>query len=159
MPPLLCKAAVAAAAPWSAPVRTLIVEDEYISRVLLLEVLAPLGTCDVATTGSEAVDLIGKAFAGGSCYDLICLDILIPEPDGQQVLKTLRDIEAERDIDGKRTTRVIMTTGLDDSRSILEAFTVGKCDAYLTKPVDGEKLRAQLRQMQLIGTTGTGRAG
>ncbi len=139
--------------------KTLIVEDEYISRILLLEVLSPLGTCDVATTGSEAIDLIKKAFAAGSCYELICLDIMIPEPDGQQVLKTVRDIEAEREINGKRSARVIMTTGLDDSRSILEAFTIGKCDAYLTKPIDGEKLRAQLRHMQLIGKSGAGRAG
>lgn len=135
--------------------KTLIVEDEYISRVLLLEILSPLGTCDIATTGSEAVDLIERAFADGSHYDLICLDIMIPKPDGQEVLKTIRSIEESKDIDGKRSAKVIMTTALDDSRNILEAFTIGKCDAYLTKPIDAEKLLAQLRHMQLIGRNGT----
>lgn len=139
--------------------KTLIVEDEYISRVLLLEILSPLGDCHVATTGLEAVDLIERAFDSDRRYDLVCLDIMIPELDGQQVLKTIRRIEEGRGISEKKATKVIMTTALDDSRNILEAFTVGKCDAYLTKPIDSGKLLAHLRNMQLVGRAGNGNAG
>ena len=141
-----------------APVKTLIIEDEYISRVLLLEILSPLGECHVAVTGPEAVALIERAFDSDERYDLVCLDIMIPGLDGQQVLKTIRRMEADRGVVGQGATKVIMTTALDDSRNILEAFTVGKCDAYLTKPIDSGKLLAHLRNMQLVGRPGVGNA-
>ena len=83
---------------------------------------------------------------------------MIPCLDGRQVLKTIRRMEADRGVVGQGATKVIMTTALDDSRNILEAFTVGKCDAYLTKPIDSGKLLAHLRNMQLVGRPGVGNA-
>jgi len=129
----------------------LIVEDEFISRTLLVEILKPYGVCHVATSGCEAVDVLDRAYAVNSHYDLVCLDIMIPDIDGQEVLKKLRHMEASRGIGGRQATRVIITTALNDSCNIIKAFLDGHCDAYLTKPIDSDKLLSHLRYMQLIG--------
>ena len=130
--------------------KILIVEDECISRTLLAEILSPYGVCDLASNGREAVEVIGMAYDGEQRYDLVCLDIRMPEMDGQEVLTKIRTMEEARGIDGIAATRVIMTTALDDSRSILEAFTQGRCDAYLTKPIARDRLLSHLRELQLL---------
>jgi len=130
--------------------RILIVEDEFISRTLLTEMLTIYGSCDVATNGKDAVNMLTQAFASGEQYDLVCLDIMMPEIDGQQVLTEIRKMEEEHNISGRNTTKVIMTTALDDSRNIMKAFTEGHCEAYLTKPIDKKKLINQLRDLNLI---------
>lgn len=131
--------------------KMLVVEDEFISRTLLVEILKPYGICHVATNGDEAVAVLDRAYAVNSHYDLVCLDIMMPDIDGQEILKKLRCMEASRGIGGRQATRVIITTALDDSRTIIEAFLHGRCDAYLTKPIDSDTLLSHLRYMQLIG--------
>jgi two-component system chemotaxis response regulator CheY len=131
-------------------VKILIVEDEFISRTLLTEILSPYGVCHVATNGREAVEVLDRAYEKNFRYDLVCLDIMMPEMDGQEVLAKIRSMEDARGIGGVAATKVIMTTALDDSRNILEAFTQGHCEAYLTKPIDKERLIAHLRELQLI---------
>jgi len=129
----------------------LIVEDEFISRTLLVEILKPYGVCHIATSGCEAVDVLDRVYASNDHYDLVCLDIMIPDIDGQEVLKKIRHMEASRGISGRQATRVIITTALEDSRNIVKAFLDGNCDAYLTKPIESDKLLSHLRFMQLIG--------
>ena len=130
--------------------KILIVEDEFISRTLLSEMLSEYGICHIATDGREAVEVLGRAYAVSEKYDLVCLDIMMPEMDGQEVLTEIRKMEQEHGISGENATKVIMTTALDDSKNIMKAFTEGHCEAYLTKPIEKEKLVSQLRDLKLI---------
>jgi len=130
--------------------RILIVEDEYISRVLLSEMLSVYGTCQLAINGVEAVEILERSFASDEQFDLVCLDIMMPEMDGQEVLCRIREMEKERDIHDMDATKVIMTTALDDSKNIMQAFAKGHCEAYLTKPLDRGKLLQHLKDMRLI---------
>ena len=43
-----------------------------------------------------------------------------------------------------------MTTALDDSKNIMQAFTKGRCEAYLTKPIDRVKLVQHLLDLKVI---------
>lgn len=132
----------------------LIVEDEFISRTLLREILAPFGQCSMAVNGEEAVDVLQESYEKDGCrYDLVCLDIMMPGKNGHEVLQELRRIEKKKGLTGKDTTKVLMVTALDDAKNIMEAFVVGKCEAYLTKPVSKTKLEEQLRHLHLIGPT------
>jgi two-component system, chemotaxis family, chemotaxis protein CheY len=130
--------------------RMLVVEDEYISRILLTEMLAEYGTCQVATDGKEAIEILERAFDSHERFDLVCLDIMMPELDGQEVLSHIRKMEEARNIGGRHATKVIMTTALDDSKNIMEAFTKGRCEAYLTKPIDKLKLLQHLLDLKLV---------
>lgn len=127
--------------------KILVAEDEYISRAILVEMLSPFGACDTAENGLEALEMVKKSF-DDKPYDLVCLDIMMPELDGQQVLQEIRGIEAERKIDNG--IKVIMTTALDDSGNIMRAFTQGACEGYLTKPIDKVKLIEQIQELGLI---------
>ncbi|MBU1567121.1 MAG: response regulator [Proteobacteria bacterium] len=131
--------------------KILIVEDEFISRTLLKEMLAPFGECHTAINGEDAVNILRHSYdKPDGRYDLVCLDIMMPGKNGHEVLKELRQIELEKGIDGANTTKVFMVTTLDDSKNIMEALIVGRCEAYLTKPVSRMKLEGQLRTLHLI---------
>ncbi len=129
----------------------LIVEDEFISRTLLKEMLTPFGDCHTAINGDDAVNVLRHSYAEpDSRYDLVCLDILMPGKNGHEVLKELRQIEMKKGINGVNTTKVFMVTALDDSKNIMEALIVGRCEAYLTKPVSRIRLEEQLRNLRLL---------
>ena len=67
--------------------RTLIVEDDFTSRLLLQTYLSRFGECHVAINGVEAVEAFRMSKKNGAGYDLICMDIMMPEMDGQTALR------------------------------------------------------------------------
>jgi two-component system chemotaxis response regulator CheY len=129
--------------------KALIVEDDFTSRILLQGILQPHGVCHVCVNGREAVQAFRTAIESKEPYDLVCLDIMMPEMDGQTALKEMRTLEAAAGIGGSGTAKVIMTTALDDKKNILGAFRE-QCDIYLVKPIDKEKLLESLRALNLI---------
>jgi len=132
-------------------IKILIVEDEFISRTLLKEMLSPFGDCDAVTNGREAVDTLQSSYgASEKRYDLICLDIMMPDMSGHEVLREIRRMELDQGIHGPDAAKVLMITALDDAKNIMEAMVSGRCGAYLTKPVSRARLEEQLRNLQLI---------
>lgn len=129
--------------------KILIVEDEYISRQIMQDLLARYGDCDTAVTGAEAVEAFEIALKEGKKYDLVCLDIMLPEMDGQTVLNRIRNIEENFGIRGLQGTKIIMTTALNDFKNINKAF-VSQCEAYLVKPIDPIKLKNTIKELGLI---------
>lgn len=129
--------------------KILIVEDDFMSRKLMLAYLSSLGECDVAANGREALEAYTGALDWAKPYNLICLDIMMPGMNGQEVLKHIRDIEEERGILPPEAAKVIMTTALKDSGNIMNAFK-SQCEAYLVKPIDREKL---MQQIKFLGLT------
>jgi len=133
--------------------KILIVEDEFISRTLLRGMLAPFGNCHVAVNGKEAIDVIGRSYEESATkYDLVCLDIMMPEMSGHEVLTEVRRIERLKGLEEGDTIKVLMVSSLDDSKNINEAFEVGRCQGYLTKPISRIKLQEQLSNLRLIDT-------
>lgn len=130
--------------------RTLIVEDDFTSRFLLQELLRGYGCCHVAVNGREAVEAVKAALRRGEPYDLICLDIMMPEVDGQQALREIRALEEGAGSASGYNVKIIMTTGLSDKVNVMQAFRE-QCDGYLVKPIDRRKLVDYLRQFGLIG--------
>lgn len=70
--------------------RILMAEDDFVSRVLLQNILSSYGDVDVTINGLEAVEAFSLAFDEGQPYDLVCLDIMMPEMDGLEALKEIR---------------------------------------------------------------------
>ena len=130
--------------------KTLIVEDDFLARALLSTLLSEYGICHIAINGREALEAIECAFEENDPYGLVCLDIMMPVMDGQEALLELRKMEVERGIKGLDATKVIMITAIDDSQNIVKAFRQGQCEAYLTKPLDRNKLIGHVRDLGLI---------
>jgi len=127
--------------------KILIVEDDFVSSKLLETILSSIGTCKVAENGNMAVDMIEKSLTEKSPYDLICLDIMLPELDGHDVLKRLREVEEQQE--KTEPANVIMITSLGDSENIKKSFG-GKAEAYLVKPIYKDKLIETIRRLGLI---------
>lgn len=128
--------------------KSLVVEDDFTSRLLLQELLKQYGEVHIAANGKEAVEAVEKVFSAGEPYDLICLDIMMPEMDGQEALKKIRELEEARGTMSTEGMKIVMTTALDDVKSVSSAYEK-LCDGYLVKPIDKEKLVAQLGELQL----------
>jgi len=129
--------------------KTLIVEDDFTSRLFLLELLKSFGPSHLAVNGREAVDALSLALEAGEPYDLICLDIMMPEMDGQEALRQIRAQEESRGILSSQGVKIVMTTALGDLKNVGAAYH-SLCDAYLTKPVQKTKLMDKLRELKLI---------
>ncbi len=129
--------------------KTLIVEDDFVSRRLLQVILSEYGQCDIAVNGREALTAFELAWQEESPYQLICLDIMMPEMDGQEVLKEIRTIERDLGVAWEDGVKIIMTTALSDQDNIKRAFHE-QCEAYLIKPIERRKLLDQLRELGLI---------
>jgi two-component system chemotaxis response regulator CheY len=127
--------------------RILIVEDEFTSRMQLKYFLEDHGHCDIAVNGREAIEAFRMANATDKTYDLVCLDIKLPEKSGHEVLAEIRRIEEGMDWDRKAI--VFMTTAASDIASVAKAYRE-LCDEYLTKPIRKEKLDATLLKHKLI---------
>lgn len=129
--------------------KTLIAEDDFVSRLLLQELLKKYGPVHMAFNGKEALDAVKLADESGEPYDLICLDIMMPEMDGQQALKEIRAMEEAKGLVMSRWVKIIMTTALAGKENVIEAIR-GKCDAFLVKPIQKTKLLEELRRLNLI---------
>jgi two-component system, chemotaxis family, chemotaxis protein CheY len=128
--------------------KTLIVEDDFTSRLLLQEILREYGASHVAVDGKEAVEAVRIALQADEPYDLICLDIMMPEMDGQQALKEIRALEKSKP-SMRKEAKIVMTTALTDMKNVYTALS-SMCDAYLTKPVHKAKLVQELRKLDLV---------
>lgn len=126
--------------------KVLIVEDDFASRKLIRKYMDFCEHCDVVVDGEEALEAFKYAFGAGDPYDLILLDIMLPKIDGQEVLRQIREIEAENNIHGLDGVKIVMVTALDDSKSILTAFK-SQCEGYVTKPLQEDKLQAVIREL------------
>jgi two-component system chemotaxis response regulator CheY len=129
--------------------RILIVEDDMASRLLLRKMLEPFGTCDVAVNGKEAVEAFRQAHESGQPYALVCLDIMMPEMDGQAALKAIRAQEEAKALSPSRLAKIVMTTALRDLDNVTNAYRE-LCDGYLVKPILRDKLVSLLKELDLL---------
>lgn len=113
----------------------LVVDDEQFNRDMLSRRLKREGyDTFTASGGREALTMI-KAL---NRIDMVLLDIMMPEMDGFETLKELRNQYSDHDLP------VIMLTAVGDSDSIVKALNMGASD-YVTKPVNLEVLKARMQ--------------
>jgi two-component system chemotaxis response regulator CheY len=129
------------------PLRMLIVEDEFLSRQLLQSYAAEYGSCDVAVDGVEAVRAVQLSYESGKPYDLVFMDIMLPNKDGQTALKEIRSYEEKRGVQGESTCKVIMVTALSDARTVMESFK-NQCEGFITKPYSKIKLDEAIQKLE-----------
>ena len=129
--------------------KTLIVEDEFTSRALLRELLKRFGVPKIAMNGRQGVEAVREALEAGTPFELICLDIMMPEMDGQEALRQIRTLETEAGIDPAKRAKVFMTTALADRDTVVESIK-SQCDYFMVKPIDGRALLDELRRFGLI---------
>lgn len=112
--------------------RILIVEDEpQLARLLQLELQFEKFESTIANNGREGLTIFQREH-----YDLVLLDVNLPEMDGFQVLESIRNTGS--------TTPVILLTAKDDIKDKVAGLNLGAND-YVTKPFEFEELLARIR--------------
>ena len=129
--------------------RFLIVEDDFTSRRMLQMFLAAHGECDVAVNGKEALAAFTIAQVERNPYTLICLDVMMPELNGMDVLREIRAREKQAGVPQHQEVKIVMTTSLDSPRDVVGAYYHGGCNGYLVKPVSRQALENLLLEYGL----------
>ena len=122
--------------------RILVVEDDADMRELFCTVLTDGGyRVFSAGDGAEALEVTGKEY-----IDLIVSDVMMPDMDGYELTKTLREAKCEMPI--------LIVTAKDQFEDVERGFRVG-CDDYMIKPVNVKELllrvEALLRRAKISG--------
>ena len=113
--------------------RILVVDDNKINRMVLVRGLTAQGhAVETAENGRQALDLLH-----GRAFDLVLLDILMPELDGYQTLELIKGDPSLRRIP------VIMISAVDEMDSVIRCIETGAAD-YLPKPFNAALLRARI---------------
>jgi len=129
--------------------RTLIAEDDFTSRNFLYKFLSRYGECDITIDGLETIEVFLMSLEEEKYYDLLCLDIMMPKVNGLEVLKTIRNLEKNHNIPKDKRIKIIMTTALNNSETVLDSYEKGS-EAYAVKPIDVEKFIEVLKNLELI---------
>jgi PAS domain S-box-containing protein len=131
-------------APVEKPARglsVLVAEDNEINALLMRSLLTRLGHhAVIATNGAEALESWLAAKSAGTPYDLVLMDVQMPELDGIETAKRIREYEAGEA--GRRTPILALTanTLVEDRYACFESGM----DGFLIKPLDREKLAEAL---------------
>jgi CheY-like chemotaxis protein len=116
--------------------KLLLAEDNKSNQMLISMVLRKSGaTVDIASNGREAIDKIHSAAGMDNPYDLILMDLLMPNLDGLETTRLLREEGFERPI----VALTARTSEADRERCLSNGF-----NAFLTKPLDRQSLISEI---------------
>jgi two-component system cell cycle response regulator CtrA len=112
--------------------RVLLVEDDSATAQSIQLMLKSEGyVCDTTDLGEDGLE-IGKLYD----YDIIVLDLMLPDIDGYEVVRRFREARVE--------TPILILSGLDEPDNKIKGLGIG-ADDYLTKPFDKRELIARVQ--------------
>ncbi len=140
--------------------KSMVVDDVALNCRMLKALLEPYGDCHMANDARTTVQLFQKAWKTSAPYNLICLDIQMPDIDGLKLLQVLRQMEEKMVIEEDRRARIMMVTGSDVQETHRKARALG-CDAVIVKPIHRDDLMKLVKEWKLVeGLAGAdGKAG
>ena len=113
----------------------LVVDDDPALLEQAEDILSPCYEVSLARSGRQAVDFLGR----GNGADLILLDILMPDMDGYETIRAIREQKFCEEIP------VVFLTSLTDSESEIQGLSSGAAD-FIVKPFDARVLLARIER-------------
>lgn len=127
--------------------KILVTEDDFASRNVLQLTLRDLGEVDLAVDGEEALAACSEAFRCGEPYDLILMDIMMPEKDGLEAAREIRQMERKNGIRPRDEAKILMVTAFSDVKTVFKAFNSSEVSGYLVKPFVPEDVLKKLAEL------------
>ena len=127
----------------------MIVEDNSTNSFLLEAFLSPFGPCTIVKNGKDAVKAVRVALEADQPYNLICMDVVMPQMDGHQAVRVIRALERTQGFHPNTRAKIIMTTALSDRGNVIQSARE-ECDAFVLKPVDTGRLMEYLKSFRLL---------
>lgn len=113
--------------------KALVAEGDFINRRVMQLFLASYGKCDVADNGRSALSMVEDAHRNNKPYALICMDSSLPELNGMELLRQIREFERQHALVGRDGARIMFLSVEAGKETILEAFR-SQCDGFMLKP-------------------------
>jgi two-component system chemotaxis response regulator CheY len=126
--------------------KILVVDDEPVSRRMLERIMQTFGDCSSVASGGEAIAAFEAAWASWAPFDLITLDVSMPEMDGTETLSQIRQRENAKHVPNDKRVKVVMVTARSDKPTVLTAIQAG-CNDYITKPLQRETIAKKLARL------------
>lgn len=126
------------------PLRVLLAEDDKINQILAVKILEKEGfDVTVANNGIEAVEAVRE-----NDYDVVLMDVQMPDMDGYTATKKIRQMEAEG-VKNQRISIIAMTAhaSLHDRETSISAGM----DSFLSKPMNREILMGLIQELITSG--------
>ena len=128
--------------------RILIVDDDYTSRTKIKCLLGEYGDCDAVRNGEIALNMFKMAYEEQVPYDLVTMDINMPNMSGKDVVREILAFEQAHDPKKSPSVKIVMMTVQNKAQDVMESFNEG-CDGYIIKPVTPEKISKVLKDIGL----------
>lgn len=125
--------------------RILVVDDEFVALNTLAKLLSDYGSCDMAQSPQEALNKFRDAYLESNYYDLISIDIQMPQIDGLELLKIITREELSLFI---TPSKKMMVTASGTASNVLRAIE-NNADAFIVKPVKKDILREKLLEINI----------
>lgn len=129
--------------------KILIADDELVSRKFMERIMTHYGECETVESGKATVEAFKTAWENCASFDLITLDISMPDIDGLDVLFQIREIENSQKLPANKRVVIIMVTASADKDTIITAIQAG-CNEYIAKPFDRDTISKKLIKLGLI---------
>lgn len=122
-------------------IRVLIVDDLFVIRQLVSEQLSLSGMrCDVASSGAEALEKMKSAYEVGAPYQIVIIDYLMPEMNGEMLARVINDHE------NLREACLVMLTAAGNPLAD-DHFAEKGFSAYIPKPISNQALVKSLAEI------------
>ena len=122
--------------------RILLIDDEPIALTKLELMLTNLGDCDTAVNGVQATEHFVKSISERKPYDVVTIDIELPDITGLNLLNRFCELEKKN---GISPAKKIMVTAHSKVDYVVEARD--KCDAFLVKPIRKTTLLEKIKSL------------
>lgn len=124
--------------------KCLVVEDDGLSREMVMQYLDGYADCETAVNGREAVVKVQAAHEIGAPYALIIMDIIMPEMNGHDAGKAIRTMEKNLGIPLSDQVKIIVFSSVNTPQEIMQSFMTINPAAHLVKPLEPSKFRETL---------------
>ena len=124
-------------------IRCLVIEDDAATGALLAHILGRHGSCMVAGTARAGFSQFLKAWERAEPYQVLFLDLNLPDLGGLAILSALRRFESEHRVPRNQRCMVVICTSSGDLEDI-KASLVMEADGYLVKPVNPAAIEEKL---------------
>lgn len=128
--------------------KILVVDDEIVSRKKMMKIAKDFGTCEGVQNGKAALNVMKTALEEWKPYDLITLDVSMPDISGIEVLSAIRKMEEEKGLDEEERAKILMVSAHSDMETVKACM--GKCNGYMIKPFNKEIVVDKLKKIGLL---------
>ena len=127
----------------------LVTDDNSAARKILSSHLQPYGEVDEVQSGMETVDAVRSRLEENNPYQLIFLDINMPQMTGLEALSAIRSLEKDSAGQQARRARIVMISSMRDKKTVQDALTF-QADGFLLKPTTPQLIKKELKRLKLL---------